>query len=319
MRASLVEPDVPVVWVTADCLQSRSVLAGEQNVVYLPRVDSRDYVALFRVLIPALRLLVRHRPRAVYSTGAAVALAFLPFAWLVGARATYVESAARTSGPSHTGKILSALPWIRLRTQYRGWAGTRWQYAGSVFDGYEPVRVERPDPRVRKVVVTLGTQENFPFVTLVERLNQIVPPGTEVLWQIGGGFPPDARPQGARESVPMAELCAWVNDADAVIAHAGVGSALTLLEQGFTPLLVPRSADRGEHIDEHQRLIADELEARGLAVTAEADRLTWADVVRSTSTRVRPLHRLPSSLSGQPDAFTAHDRLDMSTFTSGAA
>lgn len=320
MRPSLVGPDSPVVWVTADCVQSRSLLAGEQNVVFLGRVNSRDYLGLFRVLLPAWLLLLRLRPREVCSTGAALALAFLPFAWLVGARATYVESAARTSGPSRTGKILSALPWIRLRTQYRTWAGTKWLYSGSVFDGYKPVRVERPDRPVRKVVVTLGTQENFPFVTLVERLSEIVPAGTEVLWQIGGGYPTAARPEGARESVPMSELCDWMKTADAVIAHAGVGSALTLLEQGFAPVLVPRSAHRGEHVDEHQRLIADELESRGLALTAEADRLTWADIVRSTSIRVRPLdHHRESEMAGSVAGLAVRRRLTASSCDSGAA
>jgi len=176
------------------------------------------------------------------------------------------------------------MPWIDLRTQYRRWGGKRWHYTGSVFDCYVPVVASAPVPPIRRVVVSLGTQEGYPFLSLVDRMQQIVPEGVEVLWQVGADFPVDRRPIGAREVVTTTELDAWVDSADVIVAHAGVGSALTLLQHGRTPVLVPRSALRGEHIDEHQRLIAQELTTRGLAVSASPSDLTWADLVMSTAT-----------------------------------
>jgi UDP-N-acetylglucosamine--N-acetylmuramyl-(pentapeptide) pyrophosphoryl-undecaprenol N-acetylglucosamine transferase len=269
-------------WVTFESPQSRALLAGEPTVQYVPRVGSRGYLELARSFWPALRTLRRVHPDVVYSTGAGIALAYLPFAWLAGARARYIESAARTDGPSLTGRLLSLMPWVGLRTQYRSWAGDRWQFAGSVFDEYVARRSERPRP-IRRVLVTLGTQEGYPFVSLVRRLRQIIPAGVQASWQLGPDFPKEERPPGASEMISRDELSAWIEECDVVVTHAGVGSALAALEAEHTPVLVPRSARRGEHVDDHQRLIADELSARGLAVTAAPDELVWDDLVRAAS------------------------------------
>jgi UDP-N-acetylglucosamine transferase subunit ALG13 len=269
-------------WVTFDSPQSHALLATEPAVHYIQRVGPRGYLQLARSLWPALRTLRRVHPDVVYSTGAGIALAYLPLAWLAGARARYIESAARTDGPSLTGRLLSLIPWVDLRTQYRTCASRRWQYAGSVFDGYTARRVEPPGP-VRRVIVTLGTQEGYPFVRLVRRLRQIIPDGVQVRWQLGPDFPRDERPPGATEMVSRDELGAWLEECDVAVTHAGVGSALAVLEAKRAPVLVPRSARRGEHVDDHQQLIADELALRGLAVTAAADDLLWEHVVRAST------------------------------------
>lgn len=282
----LVDADTRITWVTFDSPQSRSLLASEADVRFVPRVAPRGYFQLLRALVPSMRLLRQVRPSAVYSTGAAIALAFLPFAWIVGARATYLESATRTEGPSVTGRLLRLFPWIALRTQYRSWAGRRWQYGGSVFDQWAALHVTTAPRSIRKLVVTLGTQSDFPFVSLVQRLQKIVPSGVEVRWQLGQGFPEELRPAGARSVISPDEMRDWVREADAVVAHAGVGSALSLLSSGCTPVLVPRRATRGEHVDEHQTLLANELVHRGLAVAANAGDLTWDDLIASTTVRV---------------------------------
>lgn len=283
LRPALVPADAEVHWVTFDSVSSRSSLAAEPHVHFVPEVRPRAYLALARAFIPAMRVLFRVRPTGVYSTGAAIALAFLPFAVLVHARATYIESATRTEAPSVTGRLLMLAPWVRLRTQYRSWAGGRWKFGGSVFDQWHAVSAPRPHKPIRKVLVTLGTQREFPFVSLVQRIQKIVPPGVEVLWQIGGGFPEAMRPHGACDTVSVEQMAEWMRSADAVVAHAGVGSALTLLASGRTPVLVPRSAERGEHVDDHQELLADELDSRGLAVVARPDELTWDDLIKSTA------------------------------------
>lgn len=282
-----------VQWVTFESPQSRALLAGEPAVQYIPRVGTRGYRALVRSLLPALRTLRRVHPDVVYSTGAGIALAYLPLAWLAGARARYIESAARTDGPSLTGRLLTFVPWIGLRTQYRSWARKRWHYAGSVFDGYRSRRIERPRP-IRRVVVTLGTQEGYPFVSLVARLRQIIPEGVETRWQVGRDFPEALRPPGAVDILDRDALTRWLRGCDVAITHAGVGSALAVLDTGRAPVLVPRSAERGEHVDGHQQLIASELRRRGLAVSASADDLVWDDLVRSTTIRVE--HCQPTTI-----------------------
>jgi UDP-N-acetylglucosamine transferase subunit ALG13 len=115
-----------------------------------------------------------------------------------------------------------------------------------------------------------------------------MPEGAEVLWQTGSTR--FARlPPGARAELPADELEAAMRAADVVVTHAGVGSALSALEAGRRPLLVPRRADRGEHVDDHQEQVAAELEGRGLAIVREADDLTADDLLAAADGAARPV------------------------------
>ena len=230
-----------VVWVTFDTPQSRSLLAGER-VHYVPLVEPRDLKTVLRNMRFARRLFKQHDVRAVVSTGSGVALSFLPLARASGIPTLYIDSAARSAGPSVTGRLLSLVPGLRLLCQYPAWAGNRWGYSGSVFDEFEPEPAE-PAPQVRKVVVTLGTI-GYPFDRLVRRLSEILPAHVEVFWQLGDTRVAPSTGE-VTEMAPAAELKAEIAEADVVIAHAGVGSALGALEEGRSPVLVPRRAAHG--------------------------------------------------------------------------
>jgi UDP-N-acetylglucosamine transferase subunit ALG13 len=286
-------------WVTSDSPQSSALRAGGESVISFRALRTRDYRALARSIVPAVRILRRERPDLVVSTGAGIALAFLPFAWLVGAKAMFVESATRTQGPSLTGRLLALLPWVSLRTQHASWSRRRWQYTGSVFDEWRGAPGAEPGRAVRRVFVTTGTQPGYPYVSLVEAMHRVVPPGVEVRYQLGPGFPVASRPPGAREFLSKQEFADCIAWADAVVAHAGVGSAMTVLRAGRMPVLCPRQVSRGEHVDGHQQLIADELQRRGLAVTVDASQLSWQHVLAAAAGSVRPAHALPESVPAE--------------------
>jgi UDP-N-acetylglucosamine transferase subunit ALG13 len=279
-----------VVWVTFDTPQSRSLLRDEE-VVYVPYTGQRDVVNVVGNAVRARGVLKELRPQLVISTGSAIALSFLPLAAARGAGCHYIESAARAAGPSLSGRLLRGNRRIRLYTQHRGWADARWLYRGSVFDGWRPAPAV-PSPEVRRMVVTVGTID-YSFRRLVERLIAIIPSGVEVLWQTGAT---DVSGLGieARASMPNAELTAAISTADAVVSHSGIGSAIAMLEFGRCPLLVPRERRFGEHVDDHQQQIADELSARGLAVAKPVQRLGWNDVLAAAALRAE---------SGRPPVF----------------
>jgi UDP-N-acetylglucosamine transferase subunit ALG13 len=287
----LPQPSAEQTWVTFDTPQSRSLLDG-RDVRHLPYTGSRAYAQTVRNTWTAQRILRARRWDRVISTGAAPALSFLPFARLHGAAPIYIESAARSEGPSVTGRLLSRIPGIDLYTQYEGWAGARWRYAGSVFDSFEPV----PDagPRApRRIVVTLGTIGGFEFRRLLERMIAIVPADADVLWQVGstdaGELPIDAV-----ASMPSRELDAAMRDADVVVAHAGIGSALAALDAGRCPILVPREQRHGEHVDDHQALIAAELARRGLALHRSPDALSREDLEQAAGRGARANEHTPA-------------------------
>ncbi|MFJ6197626.1 glycosyltransferase [Micromonospora sp. NPDC092111] len=267
------------VWATFDSPQSRSLLDGHE-VIHVPPATTRDAVGTLRDLLAAGRVLRGGRYRRVVSTGASVAMSFFLPAARRGLDCHYIESATRTEGPSLTGRLVARMPRTRLYTQYPGWADGRWRYGGSIFDGYVAAPAA-PRP-VRRIVVALGTHERFGFPRLLRRLVEVVPPEAEVLWQVGSTRIP-RMPAGARRQVPYAEMQQAMRDADVIVTHAGVGSALAAMRAGHRAVYVPRRARHGEHVDDHQVEMARELDRRGLVLAREADAVTALDLVESAS------------------------------------
>ena len=284
LRRRLELPE-PVRWVTFAGEQSDHLLAGElvEHVAY---TAPRDAANTLLNLPAAIRILRRHRPQQVVSTGAAIALSFLPAARALGARCHYIESAARSSGPSLSGHLLERVPGIALYSQHPSWQRSGWRFAGSVFDVFEaaPEAASR-EGRLRRAVVTVGTMR-FGFHRLLSRLAQLLGPEVEVLWQTGGTDVSDL-PIAGRPEVAPRELEAAIAQADLVVAHAGVGSALAALEAGHCPVLVPRLHEAGEHVDDHQRLIASDLHRRGLAIATTVERLDRSQLLEAARRRVR--------------------------------
>lgn len=293
--AGRIPADGPAVWVTHQNYQSRALLEG-RDVEFVPYVRERNVPDVARCIPTAHRLWRRRSVTRVVSTGSGIALGYLPYLAARGVRCHYIESAARVTGPSRTGRVLERVPGIRRYTQYAHWAGPRWHHRGSVFDDYEPTGDRRPASGVVRVVVTLGTAEEFPFRRLVERLVPLLAPDGElarltglpvdVLWQTGC-TPTGHLPITAIPFLPGEKLAAAVADADLVVSHAGVGSALTALAAGHRPVLADRSAALGEFRDDHQRQIAVELQRRGLAVHRTPSELTVGDLVTALSSGVR--------------------------------
>lgn len=271
--------DEPLLWVTFDGALARTLLAG-QEVVHARHAVPRDAVSIAANTARAAALLARRRFTLAVSTGASPAVSYLALAAARGVPGHYIETAARADGPSLTGRIMARVPRVRTYTQYPAWSSARWAYAGSVFDGFAegPPRAGAP---ARRAVVTLGTAESYGFRSLVQALVPLLE-GWEVLWQTGR-TDVTGLPVRGRERVPHDELAAASAAADVVVAHAGTGAALTALEAGHRPVLVPRRAARGEHVDDHQLQVAEELARRGLAVRREVGELDAAALAEAAS------------------------------------
>jgi UDP-N-acetylglucosamine--N-acetylmuramyl-(pentapeptide) pyrophosphoryl-undecaprenol N-acetylglucosamine transferase len=113
----------------------------------------------------------------------------------------------------------------------------------------------------------------------------ILPVDVEVLWQTGStdvrGLPIDGR-----DSVPGGELEEAISEADAVVCHAGIGSALSALEAGRCPVLVPRLKAHGENVDDHQVQIAEELSRRGIAIARRPEELSYEDLLSAMGVEI---------------------------------
>lgn len=117
-------------WVTFDKPDVPPLL-GDEQVTYAFSPTNRHLGNLVRNTFLALRTLRRLRPDAVISTGAGVAVPFLYAARLFGARTIYVESLARSSELSLSGRLVYPIvneffvQWPELarsrrRTRYEG-------------------------------------------------------------------------------------------------------------------------------------------------------------------------------------------------------
>ncbi|NQX05476.1 glycosyl transferase family 28 [Rathayibacter sp. VKM Ac-2856] len=266
-------------WVTFDNGLSRSLLEG-RRVTFSRFAAPRDARPIAQNAMIAHRILAKGDYSAVFSTGSSPAVSFMPEASMRGIECHYVESAARADGPSITGKIMARLPGVNTYTQYPVWADERWLFGGSIFDAYT-TGPDRPVSAIRRAVISVGTQDLYPFDRLIAASVPLLK-DAEVLWQTGLA---DVSPYGieGRASVPHHELQEAVKEADVVIAHAGTGAAITAIEAGKVPILVPRLVARGEHIDDHQIQIARELDQRGLAIAASPEELTEELLLRAAS------------------------------------
>ena len=282
----------PFRWATFDTPQSRSLLAGEV-VDFVHFVGGRDPSNVLRNVPLVHRILREHDIDTIVSTGSAMALPFYALGRARGLELHYIESAARSDGPSKTASMIARIPGVNLYTQYPAWADEKWRFRGAVFDSF--VAADEPratDGRIRKVVVSLGTFKDYGFERLVRRLLEILPPDADVLWQTGDT---DVTGLGitGHHAIPERELSEAIREADVLVAHAGVGTALAALEVGACPVLVPRRFSHGEHVDDHQIQIAGELSRRGLALTTDADELTLDHLLTAAATPVATLPEDP--------------------------
>lgn len=268
------------VWITNDHSQTRHILADEK-VEFVPFIDARDAVGVLRALPNAFRYLRANKVDRVISTGAAIAVAWLPVAAALRIPAHYIESTARTQAPSLTGKILARVPGVTMWWQYDD-APQGWRSLAGLFSRYSTEPVEAP-VKIERILVTVGTTE-YSFARLIKRLVEIIPDHVEVVWQTGHTDVSNLGIEG-HTLMPSHELIAETRKADVVISHAGAGSLFNCLDLGQVPVYVPRRGERGEHVDDHQTELAQWAHDAGLAITIDASSITWSDLEQAASLR----------------------------------
>lgn len=271
-------------WVTASSTQTRTLLQ-DRLVHWVPRVGSRQWMRALRSTPRAFLLLRRLRPKRLVSSGAALTLPYMVAARSVGAEVVYVESATRLRGPSLTGRMAERIPGLTLYRQ-ADWQRRRWQPTPGVFDHYAmSVLPEQGTRAVERVLLTVGS-ERFTFTRALQAVAGALPEGVRLSAQTGVTDVPEAFQGDARPWWPYGELKSATLEADVVVTHAGVGALLLALRTGHCPVVIPRLAEHGEHIDDHQLDLARSLAERGLVVLAEPSDDLWAKVQEAGARRV---------------------------------
>lgn len=100
----------------------------------------------------------------------------------------------------------------------------------------------------------------------------------------------------------MEEFIRHVHDADLLIMHAGAGSIMHAVEAGKIPVVMPRRAAFGEHVNDHQVEFAHALAEIGKVVVADAadDLARAVDEARARQRRAQEKHGDASADSAPP-------------------
>lgn len=114
------------------------------------------------------------------------------------------------------------------------------------------------------ILVTLGTQDKG-FVRLLKAIDKQIEKGKikdKVVVQ-AGYTKYESKNMEIFDSVSPQEFEKWIDKADVVITHGGVGSILTALKHEKKVIAAPRLAKYKEHTNDHQKQIIDEFEKEG--------------------------------------------------------
>lgn len=282
------------VWVTSRTPRGERLRRDAAEVELLPEYERSPLRALGNILAAA-KVVIRRRPRAVVTSGAGVVAPFCLLARLAGARLLYVETMARVNSPSMTARLLSRIA-SRVVVQ--------WPELASALPHAEvcrPTLLENVGtdnrPPGSGTFIAVGTHAQ-PYTRLLETARHALEDGMlpqPVRAQVG---PADWSADGAEVTPYMGreELEDAVRSAEVVVCHGGAGIISSALAAGRKPIVVPRRAAMGEHVDDHQYQLTRKLSDWDLVVSVD-DRLTEADVAAARS----PL-RVPGELRERPSA-----------------
>ena len=120
------------------------------------------------------------------------------------------------------------------------------------------------------IFLSLGTHEQ-PFERAIDLIVPLAGRGHEIVIQHGFTAPRPIDSVRWIELTDYATMVELITAADGFLAHAGVGSIMTALLCGVTPVVIARDPERGEHLDDHQTQLTRRLGERGIVVELEAD------------------------------------------------
>jgi UDP-N-acetylglucosamine transferase subunit ALG13 len=116
------------------------------------------------------------------------------------------------------------------------------------------------------IFVVTGTQ--LPFDRLIRMLDEIAPQLDEdIVAQVNGsGYLP--RHINTIDLLPPDEFDRLFSSARLIVAHAGIGTIITAMQQQKPIIIFPRIAALGEHRNEHQLATAEKMKEAGWVYVA---------------------------------------------------
>ncbi|QUM84641.1 MULTISPECIES: glycosyltransferase [unclassified Moritella] len=215
----------------------------------------------------AVYVLLKERPRIVFTTGGPLVLPFALVCKFLPLKFVYLDTLSRVVELSNTGKFIHKYKlYDEFMSQWEGIAREyNVEYEGKTFDlAGKSNKVITPlqPPEKPLVLVTMGTN-TYPFPRLIKAMAKLdIYKDPNVRWFIQtGGFEVEEKPANGEIAamIPKDKMDALVKESSLVISHCGVGSINHMLTFQKQVVFVPRLARFGEFSDDHQLQIAKEL------------------------------------------------------------
>ena len=241
-------------------------------------------------MILCIYILIRERPKAVFSTGGPLVLPFALLCKVLPIKYVHLDTLSRVIELSNTVKFLHKYGlYDELFCQWEGIAAQHGiEYIGKSFDllGADSEDVGKmPASNSVNILVTTGTC-TYPFTRLAEMLYaHPLYNHPDVHWTIQTrGNKLEKLPQNCKliELVSRQEMEELILNSHYVISHCGVGSINLMLSYKKTAVFVPRVAQHGEFSDDHQLQIAKEIKGSRFQVVFPGEQLpdvTFEDLV----------------------------------------
>lgn len=256
----------------------------------------RDVRVLWN-LVEATRSFRRNRPDVLLSTGAGPIVPLAIVGKLFGCQTIYIETFGSVDKPSLTGKLMAPLA-DRIYYQWPGLARffPTGHYAGPIFLP-SPTEAQTPSTQTPSgpdgnIFVAVGTSQRG-FDRLLRWIDDLCDQGTLTI--------PIAAQRGHAHHIPRnypsepflpsQQLEQRIAQAKVVICHAGAGLIGTCIRHGKRPIVVPRLAQFGEAINDHQLMLAHALAASGQAqvVQQQSELLPAIEAAWAAPSVERPL------------------------------
>ncbi len=154
------------------------------------------------------------------------------------------------------------------------------------------------------ILATVGTHED-PFDRLLGELDRLLDTGelTEPVFCQSGWCTLEPTHVETARQLPFDELQHKMATARIIITHGGPATIMQALAHGKVPIVVPRQADFGEHVDDHQVRFARKISDRVLPVIDIAE---LGPLIASYDERVAAL---PAGEDGRERARVFAERL----------
>jgi UDP-N-acetylglucosamine--N-acetylmuramyl-(pentapeptide) pyrophosphoryl-undecaprenol N-acetylglucosamine transferase len=298
------------IWVTAAGDGADPLRAAGDTVLDLPRFNRSRPLTALKNAAASLVMVLRERPSVIVASGAGSVVAFCVFARLLGARVVFVETTARVTSPSTSGRVLSRIAsrvlvqWPEMARVYRNAVVCRpalWEDMSDngILSGNGSLSGNGTSSGNGSLsgngtcsrsgtFVAVGTHRHQ-FDRLLEMVDRAVAAGVLPAPAAAQAGNCRYRPRhlAANEWMSQEELAAAIESAELVICHAGSGIISAALRSGHKPLVVPRRASHSEHVDDHQVQIVRKLASLGVIVPVDEE-ISHAHVAAARNGVSRP-------------------------------